>query len=246
MLASALLWTARVASLNLCADEYLLLLARPPEIASLSYLSSDPAESALWRQARPFPRNAGTLETALASRPDLVLTMGGGGRATGLIARRLGLRVLDLRSPASLADVAANLRQVASALGEPARASSQIARLAMLQRSPPPRAEDAIFVANAGQSLAPDSLGARWLRLAGFRQRSLPGNRLSLETLAANPPKWLIVSNYRSDQQSRGRDWLRHPLVQRAASRRLVADGRRWTCAGPTMIDEVERLRRRG
>ena len=36
----------RVASLDLCADEYLLLLARSGEIASVSRLSHDPADSA--------------------------------------------------------------------------------------------------------------------------------------------------------------------------------------------------------
>ncbi len=39
----------RVASLNMCTDEYLLLLARPQEIASVSRLSRDPADSSLWR-----------------------------------------------------------------------------------------------------------------------------------------------------------------------------------------------------
>ena len=35
----------RVASLDLCADEYLLLLARPAEVASVSRLAHDPADS---------------------------------------------------------------------------------------------------------------------------------------------------------------------------------------------------------
>ena len=40
---SAVSAALRVASLDLCADEYLLLLARPSEIASVSRLSHDPA-----------------------------------------------------------------------------------------------------------------------------------------------------------------------------------------------------------
>ena len=49
MPASALLIGARIASLNLCTDEYLLLLARPQEIAGVSFLSQDPLESPLTR-----------------------------------------------------------------------------------------------------------------------------------------------------------------------------------------------------
>ena len=72
----------RVASLNLCTDEYLLLLARPSEIASVSRLSQDPAESPLWKVARRYPANRGSLEGVITARPTLVLTMGGGGRSS--------------------------------------------------------------------------------------------------------------------------------------------------------------------
>ena len=80
----------RVASLNLCTDEYLLLLARPSEIASVSRLSHDPADFSQWRLGRRFPVNRGDLEGALPARPNLLLTMGGGGRSTSLIAQRMG------------------------------------------------------------------------------------------------------------------------------------------------------------
>ena len=61
MAASALLAAASVASLNLCTDEYLLLLAKPREIASVSFLSQDPQESPLWRLARGHHANRGSL-----------------------------------------------------------------------------------------------------------------------------------------------------------------------------------------
>jgi hypothetical protein len=54
----------RVASLDLCADEYLLLLARPGAIASVSRVAQDPADSVLWRQARRYPANQRGLESA--------------------------------------------------------------------------------------------------------------------------------------------------------------------------------------
>src|SRR5215218_7061876 len=98
MPASALLAAASVASLNLCSDEYLLLLARPAEIASVSFLSRNPLESPLWRSARRHHANRGSIEQVVALRPTLLLTMGGGGRASAQIARRMHMRTLDLRS----------------------------------------------------------------------------------------------------------------------------------------------------
>jgi iron complex transport system substrate-binding protein len=92
--------------------------------------------------------------------------------------------------------------------------------------------------------LAPGSLGAQWLRLAGFQQRGLPGGRATLETLLTKPPKILIKSNYRSGEMSGGVEWLNHPIVRGAGARQIVTDGRPWTCMGPLMIPEIERLRK--
>lgn len=232
----------KVASLNLCTDEYLLLLARPNEVASVSRLAHDPADSALWRIARRFPANRGNLESALPSRPSLILTMGGGGRATGLIGRKIGMRTLDLPFPATIADVEANLMRVASALGDADRARPWRRRLKALQPVPN-RQRDTIFLSGGGNSIGATSLGAQWMRLAGFAQRPLAGGRATLEQLATQPPAILLRSDYRRAQVSLGQRWLDHPLASRASSRRIDTDGRAWTCAGPLMLAEIERLR---
>ena len=234
---------ARVASLNLCTDEYLLLLARPQQVVSVTYLARDPHESPLWQTARRYRANDGSIEDVLTLRPTLLLTMGGGGRGTALLARRLHMRALDLPYPTDLDGIARNLGTVAAALGDRRRADPWIARIAGLRHSAPPRAVDAIWISGHGDSLAPASLGAQWLRLAGFQQRPLPGARATLETLLTAPPKVLIRSNYRSAQMSAGERWLDHPIVRHAGARQLVTDGRRWTCMGPLMIPEIERLR---
>ena len=235
----------KVASLNLCTDEYLLLLARPGEIASVSFLSRDPRESVLWQQARRHPGNRGSLESALEQRPTLVLTMGGGGRSTTVIARRLGIKGLDLPYPSTITDVQRQTMQVAAALGDRRRAIPLVQEIAALKRSRPAVAKDAAFLTGGGYSLDPASLGAEWMRLAGLRQRSVQGGRLTLESLATDPPRLLLRSAYRSSQWSRGTDWLNHPIVRRLEPRNLTVDGRAWTCAGLPMVREISRLRER-
>ena len=81
------------------------------------------------------------------------------------------------------------------------------------------------------------------MALGGFRQRALPGARATLETLATRPPAVLLRSDYRRHQPSLGQRWLDHPLARRSAARRIDTDGRPWTCAGPLMVAEIERLR---
>jgi len=232
----------RVASLNMCTDEYLLLLARPLEIASVSRLSRDPADSSLWRLGRRFPGNRGDLESALKTRPNLLITMGGGGKSTALIAGKMGLRTLDLPFPMTIGDVASNMDRVAAALGEPARSSPWKRHLARLQ-APHQAAKDAIFLGAGGNSVGARSVEAEWMRLAGLRQRSLPGGRASLEMLATRPPAVLLRSAYRRSERSLGQTWLEHPLARPNSSKVIPVDGRPWTCAGPLMLGEVQRLR---
>nr|WP_314444868.1 hypothetical protein [uncultured Sphingomonas sp.] len=234
----------RVASLNLCTDELLLLLAAPRQIVSVSHLSHAPEESPLWRTARAFPFNNGRLESAVVHKPQLILTMGSVGGARAALARRFGARLVELPYPDSPGEVVEQAEQVARLLGRPSAALSFRRQLAQLNATRPP-ISDGAFLASGGLSLAPQGLGASWLSLAGFRQPALASNRLSLELLATSPPNWLIRSDYRFEQASRGAAWLRHPVVSRLESRTLSTDGRAWTCGGLPMLDEITRLRSR-
>jgi len=233
----------RVASLNLCTDELLLLLAEPRQIASLTHLSHRPAEFPLWPEARQHHANDGTLADTLRQRPDLVLTMGGGGDRAR-IARRLGVETVDLPYPQSIDDVIASIRTVAARLGRAPRGEALIARLEALRASAPPPTLDALWIGGGGRTVAASGLEAEWMALAGLRQRDVPGGQVELETLLASPPALLLRSDYRADQYSRAQAWLAHPLAAvRSGSRGIATDGRRWTCMGPLLIDEIARLR---
>lgn len=237
---------SRVASLKLCTDELLLLLAKPEQIASVTYLSQEPLETPLWREARRHRKNDGSLISVAGLAPDLVIDMGGGGRDGELIARRLGIPTLMLPYPLTLEDIIASVRKLAAALHRKAAGERAIARIMALRRSAPRTKTDTIWLGGGGRSLAPDSLAAQWLALAGLRQRPLRGDRATLEQLITRPPEVLVLSNYRNGQYSSEQRWLAHPLIAGTArSRRLATDGRRWTCMGPLMVDEIVKLRTR-
>jgi iron complex transport system substrate-binding protein len=235
----------RVASLNLCTDEILLSLADPEQVVSVTHLSQQEAETPLWREARRHPMNDGSLVSAARHRPDLVLAMGGGARDRLRIAERLGIRTLDLPFAASLDDVEQSIRTVAAALGREARGEALVARIRALRAAAPAEAADAIWLGGGGRTVAAAGLEAQWMRLAGLAQRPLQGDRVTLEHLAARPPAILLRSDYRAGQFSASQRWLGHPLAAAAErSRSVETEGRRWTCMGPPMIDEIVRLRR--
>lgn len=234
----------RVASLNLCTDELLLLLADPEQVATVTHLSHGEAEFPLWRRARAFSANDGTLASAVPLRPDLVLTMGGAGDRRR-IAERIGIRLVDLPFPQKLDDIASAIRTVAAALGQPERGEALVARIDALRRSTPSQQLDSLWIGGGGRTVATGGLEAQWMALAGLRQREGTSDRVELENLLAAPPQVLLRSDYRASQYSQGQAWLAHPLAQaRPGAATVTTDGRRWTCMGPLLIEEIERLRR--
>lgn len=239
--------TFGVVSLNLCSDEIVLLVANPAQIRSVSYLSHLREETPLWRRARRFAANDGSMLSAAAKRPALIVTMGSGGsggRDRERLARAVDARVLVLPYPASLDDVATSVRKVGAATGNAARAERIVRSMRVATAGSPRTARDAMWVDGAGRTLSVGGLGAAWLRLAGLRQRPVAGDRIGLEQMLTRPPAILVQSRYRSAQMSSATSWLRHPAARRVrAARAIETDGRRWTCAGPTLLPEMLRLR---
>lgn len=234
----------RVASLNLCTDELLLMLGDPGQIVSVTHLAQQPAETALWRQGRRHRRNDGSLVSVAGLRPDLVLTMGGGVRDRSRIAGRLGIRILELPYPQSLADIEQAVRTVSGALGRERSGAAVLARIERLKRSRPGHRTETLWLGGGGRTVAAEGLAAQWMALAGLRQRAVGGDRVSLEQLLVRPPALILRSDYRQGQYSSEQRWLAHPLARRVRGARIIAtDGRPWTCMGPAMIGEIERLR---
>lgn len=235
----------RVASLNLCTDELLLTLGHPSQIASVTHLSQARAETPLWERARRYPRNDGSLLSVAPVKPDLVLTMGGGARDRVDIAARLGFRTVDLPYPLSLQDMKASIAKVAVVLGRRDAGREMLARIEKLERTAPSQQHDAIWLGGGGRSIGATGLAADWMTLAGLKQRSLQGDRVSLEQLLTNPPSILLRSSYRFNQYSGEQKWLSHPLAKTPTkSRSIATDGRLWTCMGPTLVPEILRLHR--
>jgi len=234
----------RVASLNLCTDELLMLIADPAQIVSVTHLAQSPAESPMWRMARRHRRNDGSLLSVATLRPDLVVTMGGGARDRLRLADRLGIATLDLPFAQSIADVEQSITRLARAVSRPAAGAVLLRRIQALKRSAPTSRIETIWLGGGGRTVAADGLEAEWMALAGLRQRTIRGDRVSLEELIARPPAILLRSDYRHGQYSGAQRWLSHPVARRPARSRLLAtDGRRWTCMGPLLIAEIQRLR---
>lgn len=243
----------RVASLNLCTDELLLMLAEPGQIIGVSPLAQDCWSAVLCAQARHVPVLTPTAEHVVAARADVVL----GGTYTTPVAlqaaREAGATVLTLPPATTLGDIPGQIRTIARAIGAPERGEAlataftqRLNALSAPRRLTSPSA--AIYAANGfmtgAGSLADDVLAhAGWRNYATVMRR--PGAApFPLEVLIAQPPDLLIVDRS-SPGTSLAQALLDHPALQQrfTGAHHLDMPARLWLCGLPQTLDALAMLR---
>lgn len=232
----------RVVSLNLCTDQYLVLLA-PEKVAGLTMLARDPTLSVVAAQAAHLPVVRADAEAVLALRPDLVLAAQWGAQTTLAALQRQGVRVVRSRLPRDFAGIRAETAHLAAVLGEPARGKALLARMqARLEAVPEPGPETAtLWLAPRGYAAGPRSLEAAVLRAAGLRPVGR-GRQIGLEALLAHPPALLVTADA-PRFPSLATNMLSHPALA-ALPRRHVPPAL-LACAGPWTARAVTLLARR-
>ncbi len=229
---------ARVVSLNLCADDFLLTLA-PEQAVAVTSLARDPALSVVAEAAAQVPVVRADAEAVLALHPDLVLAAAYGAQATLAVLQGQGVRVERIRMPHDFAAIRAETRRIAGLLGEAARGRAALGgmdqRLASVVRRPQRRA---LLLEPRGWTDGPASLGGAVLREAGFADAG-DGRQWSLEAIAAHRPDLLVVPQA-PEFPSLATDLLRHPVLRGiprvAIPPALLICGGPWTARAVTSL----------
>ncbi|HUH38229.1 MAG TPA: ABC transporter substrate-binding protein [Spongiibacteraceae bacterium] len=244
----------RIASLNLCTDQLLLLLVEPQRIVSLSYWAVRPEASYYVDRVPPgIQLNHGRAEEVLPQHPDLILAgQFTDGRMVEAL-RRLGYPIEVVDVPTSLSQAEAHIRAFGALVGEPERAAHLIA--AMQAREAQIRARRyrdaplAVIYAANGVSAGGGTLMNEILDVVGLRnlaaELGMQGyGQLSLESLVAARPDMLVLE-WRSEQTDAvAQGILHHPAMQALArhARRVVLPPRLTVCVGPMVFDAMEQL----
>lgn len=246
---------ARIVSLNLCTDELVLRLAEPARIASVTWLSQDPRNANMAERARAVPANHGLVEQVLSYQPDLVVAGAFSTRATVGLLKRVGAPVREFGMPRSLAEMRAQIREMAALLGESARGEALIAdvdaRLATLAARRPSRPPRAVVLRPNGFIVGRGSLVDEILTLAGLANIAAElgiesYGQIALEAVVLGKADILILNDTPDGPPSLAHEVLHHPVLTRLGERiRLVPlPSRLWTCAGPAVVDAIELLAR--
>lgn len=247
----------RVASLDYCADQYILALANRDQIAGLS-MDAESERSNLRAAAQGLPKMPDRLEAVLAAKPDVVVRAWGGGLGLTQALERFGVAVVDLGYADGLAAVRANMRQVAAAVGHGGRAEALIAdmdgRLAALAARvallPVERRPWAIYMTPGGATSGPETLVHEIMTIAGVRNQAAEGPALGwafidLETLVVNPPDAVVASFFdlrflKTDIWRLGRHSAMQDFLQ---SRPVVyVPARKFACATWYVADAAEQI----
>jgi iron complex transport system substrate-binding protein len=242
----------RVVSFNVCADQLVVALADPGQVAGLSPYATDPTLSAVAAEARAYRRIQWHAESVVPLDPDLVLVGPRDRSVTQRLLGALGFRVVSVDFVSTIAAARAQIREVAALLGHPERGEQLLARLdaarARLATMPRPRASTALLVGHSGYTEGPTSLAAGLIAEAGLKPPlGAPagiGGFVPLESLVMMRPDLLVTHNVIELPYDQGSVYLTHPAVKDLypPNRRIILPVRYTMCGGPGLVTGLDHL----
>lgn len=244
----------RIVSLNMCADQLVVALADPGQIAGLTEWARDPQLSSIAERAATLPITHRSAEEVMALHPDLVI--GAPFRTEAVLAplKAGGLRMIDLPRGDGVAGIESSITTVAAAVGHPERGRAMIAGMRReLARvgAPPGRGRVAAYYQRQGYLTGTGTLVDDMMRrvglvnLAGKLDRPAL-SKISLEEMALARPDFLLMDNSTRAVGDLGTAALHHPLLDRAVplTRRLYIPQSLTVCGGPAYPRAVALLAR--
>ena len=243
----------RIVSINLLTDQWLLALAPRERVASVTWLSQDPAYSPLWRAARAVPENRGTAEEVLRFKPDLVLAGRYAATETVRMLERLGVRVVVFDYAPDFEGIAAQAREIGALIGAPAQAEAFVAsmrsRLDRVRASRPARPLKLLEYGQNGWTHGRGTVLDLLLREAGHVNVAAGHGiewmaQLPLEEVVRKQPEGFIIPRRNDSAPSLAHGVFDHAAFRAVAARGLVVTMPHGTTdfGGPATIDALEYL----
>ena len=239
----------RVVSLDYCADQYVLRFAHREAIAALSP-DAGKRFSYMRAEAQGLPTVRPRAADVLALEPDLVVRSYGGDADVVGFLEELGVPVVQIGFPQTLAEVRDEVVRVGGALGAPGEAERVAADMAHRLAALPPPAEPrrrALYMTPGGVTSGEGTLVHDMLAAAGYAnfQRRPGWNPLPLERLAYEAPDVVAAAFYEGDAGATDR-WsaARHPIARAQLENLPVVslEGAWTSCGGWFLVDAVEAL----
>jgi iron complex transport system substrate-binding protein len=247
----------RIVSLNICTDQLLLLLAERQRIASVTWLSADPEESPIAKQAAGLPLNHGQAEEIIPLHPDLIIAGTYTARFTVDLLKRRGYRIELIEPALSLQQLRSSVLQVAELVGAKQRGEQLLVNFDKALSALAPAEDDqteqnwpsALIYAGKGFAAGVVSLENDLLKAAGLRNHADEyglgySGYIDLESLLSNPPDILVISRYHIASASLATRFLQHPALRNSliGQIRVELPGHLSSCTPNALLEAVQRL----
>lgn len=244
----------RIVSMNLCADQLLIMLADRKHILSLSNLAIDKNLSFIADQVGDIPLNEGHAEQVVALQPDLILAGRYSDTSAPHMLSRLGYNIEIINITFSISDIKDNIRAVAKLLQEEQRGEMLIQRMEQRIKQASKQAQQrkrrlALIYAPNGYTSGSKTISHEALDLAGLDNlAALKGieyyGNLSLESVIEARPELLIINDGTLNPHSLAQRQLQHPALQHWLGDKnvITMPPQLWICGGPMIADAIEFL----
>ncbi|NIJ41958.1 iron complex transport system substrate-binding protein [Parvibaculum indicum] len=245
----------KVASVSLCGDQYLMMLADPGQVVSLSHQSMSPL-SYVKERAASFPRNRGSVEELILSDVELVVLNAYGDTQLKRILRKFGIDYFELPLGETIGDVEETVIALSQKLGREAEGHRLVGRMKKrveaVSRSAQGGAQPvALYFRSDGGGAGAGTFVDDAIRAAGFRnlQRDL-GKKgwgtLPLEQAVMTPPDVFVTSFFDTPYQSVRGLFRYNPVFWELAQKGTLVQvpGKLWPCSSPLLVNAVEFLAR--
>jgi iron complex transport system substrate-binding protein len=241
----------RIVSFNLCADQLLLALADPSQIAGLSPYADDATLSVMTAEAARFPQLDWSAESVVSTGADLVLA-GPSDRPTRAMLGAMGMRVAEVTLVRDVAGAQQQARKVGALIGHPDRGELLARKLDNAQNelvaAALKPARTAMVIERGGYSEGPESLIAAMLKSGGLRSPASEtaglGGFISMEKLLIDAPDILVFQDAPRDAFDQGALFLTHPALRAryGPQRRIDLPARYSLCGGPALLEGLQFL----
>jgi iron complex transport system substrate-binding protein len=239
----------RVVSINLCADQLLVALAEPNQIAGLSPLARDPSLSFVADKAKTLPVLRSNAEAMVKMGADLVLVGPYDNRYLKSFITEKGVPMVTIGHWSSLAQGRAEIATLAAALGQQERGAALIASIDQAladTRAIAPKGASSVILHRRGYVSGAESVSAEIAAHMGLTDQAhhlglSQGGFVPLEGLIAAKPDFIIVSRDHDTAEDQGTALLHHPALRALypAQKQIVLPDRLTICGGPATPDLI-------
>lgn len=190
----ALQTQAKVLSLDVCTDQWVLAFIKPDHIAALTYLSHNPQFSLAASKAKQHPIHNGSLEDIQRLNPKYLIVEGFIHPFKKSAYQQKGWQVLVLPPLRCAADFQKRL----TFLKENLPAHYFKTNLSKLDLTPTPQhPQTAVCISSSGQAQGPNTPGDIFLKAQGLQNHiTKPGlHPTDLEALLSHPPAIIFIAD---------------------------------------------------